>query len=160
MERQYNFTYFILESESDLSDQDRALLIKARNAAALAYAPYSGFKVGAAAILKNDEIVTGSNQENASYPAGICAERSLLASAAQLHPETPIVTMAISYINTRGNSETPVTPCGFCRQVLTEFESRVSHPIRLIIGGISGEIYVIPQSSALLPLAFSAASFQ
>ena len=145
----------MLDSEQDLNDEDKFLLLKAREAANIAYAPYSGFKVGAAARLKNGGLVAGSNQENASYPAGMCAERSLLATAAQLYPEIPIATMAISYINTKGKSETPVTPCGFCRQVLAEFESRVLQPIRLVICGSAGQVYIIPQSSSLLPLAFT-----
>ncbi len=155
MEQQFSFTYSVLQSESELSEADLQLLLKAREAAALAYAPYSGFLVGAAALLVNGEIVTGSNQENASYPSGICAERSLLATAAQLFPEIAIHIMAITYINTKGKSEFPASPCGFCRQVLAEFEKRVHHPIRLIICGSAGLVYIIPISSSLLPLGFS-----
>ena len=158
MEQEYTFTFSLLSSESELSKEDQFLLSKAREAAVIAYAPYSGFKVGAAARLVNGSLVSGSNQENASYPAGICAERSLLASAAQLYPDLPINTMAISYINTKGNSETPLTPCGFCRQVLAEFETRVSQPIRLIICGRIGQVYIIPKASSLLPLAFSSSN--
>ena len=156
MEQQYSFTYTILESEKDLSQQDYELLLKAREAASVAYAPYSGFYVGAAAMLINGNIVTGSNQENASYPSGICAERTLLASAAQLFPEIAIATMAVSYNNSKGKSSFPASPCGFCRQVLAEFEMRVQHPIRLLICGTEGTVLIIPQSSSLLPLSFSA----
>lgn len=160
MEQQYNFQYSVFSSEHELADDDKMLLEKAREVTSIAYAPYSGFKVGAAAILQNGEIITGSNQENASYPAGLCAERSLLASAAQQYPEMPIITLAVSYNNTKGSSETPATPCGFCRQVLAEFESRVGTSIRLIVGGKSGSVYIIPKSSLLLPLAFSSKSFE
>ena len=155
MEEQYHFTFTVFTSEEELPEDDKLLLMKARQAASVAYAPYSGFKVGAAARLENGDIVMGSNQENASYPAGICAERSLLASAAQSYPNIPVITMAISYVNTKGSSETPVTPCGFCRQVMAEFESRVGKHMRLVICGTAGKVFIIPQSSMLLPLAFS-----
>ena len=154
-EEQFTFSYQVLNSESELTPADYDLLQKARKAAAIAYAPYSGFLVGAAALLANQEIVTGSNQENASYPAGLCAERSLLASAAQQYPEVAIVTMAITYQNTKGKSDKPATPCGFCRQVMAEFEVRVKQPIRVILCGTEGSLYIIPRSSLLLPLGFS-----
>lgn len=155
MEQHYNFTYSLLDSEKELSDSDHQLLLKAREAASVAYAPYSGFNVGAAAILVNGEIISGSNQENASYPSGICAERSLLATSAQLFPNVAIDTMAVTYINTKGESRFPATPCGFCRQVLAEFEKRVQQSIRLIICGASGSVLIISQASLLLPLAFN-----
>ncbi len=154
-ENQFSFSYQIFDSEKQLNQEDYLLLLKAREAASIAYAPYSGFKVGAAAMLVNGEFITGSNQENASYPAGICAERSLLATAAQLYPDIPILTMAVTYTNAKGKSITPATPCGFCRQVLAEFEKRVQHPIRLIVCGTAGQVLIIPQSSMLLPLSFS-----
>ena len=108
---QFSFNYEVFASEGELSEQDYSLVKKAKEASALAYAPYSGFYVGAAAILVNGKIVTGSNQENASYPTGMCAERSLLASAAQEYPNIAIATMAVTYNNTKGKSETPVSPC-------------------------------------------------
>ena len=158
MEHQFAFSYTVLDSENELSSGDANLLKTAREAAAHAYAPYSGFLVGAAAELTNKKIITGSNQENASFPAGICAERSLLATAAQLYPNMAITTMAISYINTKGNSEVPASPCGFCRQVMVEFENRVRQPIRLLVCGTAGPVIIIPQSSLLLPLAFNSAN--
>lgn len=157
-ENYFSFTYEVFESEAELAAEDLKLLQTARKAASIAYAPYSGFLVGAAALLVNGKIITGSNQENASYPAGLCAERSLLASAAQQYPETAIATMAISYNNTKGNSNVPASPCGFCRQVLSEFEKRVKKPIRLLLSGSSGSVIIIPKSSFLLPLGFNADS--
>ncbi len=156
----FHFSYEVLDSEQELSEQDKQLLQQARAAASIAYAPYSGFLVGAAALLVNGEIVCGSNQENASYPAGMCAERSLLASAAQKHPEIAIETMVVTYHNTKGNSYAPASPCGFCRQVLAEFENRVSYPIRLILCGVNGPVYIIPKSSLLLPLGFGSDSLK
>ncbi len=154
-ESEFTFTYQVLDSERELVQNDYELVLLARNAATIAYAPYSGFFVGAAALLSNLQIITGSNQENASYPSGICAERSLLATAAQLYPNISILTMAVTYINSRGKSDTPASPCGFCRQVLVEFENRVRYPIRLILCGSSGQVIIVPKSSLLLPLGFS-----
>jgi cytidine deaminase len=138
-----------------LNDQDAALLFAAREAIDLSYAPYSRFQVGAAARLNNGVILKGSNQENASFPAGLCAERVLLSICSTLYPGTPIVDMAISYNNQLGISNKPISPCGVCRQSLSEYENRVSHSIRLILGGIHGKVYIIDKATDLLPLAFS-----
>ena len=154
----FSFEFEEYSSDDQLTEIDRMLLQQARLATHHAYAPYSKFYVGAAALLVNNEIVTGSNQENASFPAGICAERSLLASAAQLFPNVAIKTMAVSYNNLRGNSNTPASPCGFCRQVMAEYEFRMNTPMRLILGGITGNIIVIPSIAMLLPLAFQLAA--
>jgi cytidine deaminase len=112
--------------------------------------------VGAIAKLDNGEIVAGSNQENASFPVGLCAERVLLASAASLFPKVPIETIAISYYNENGESRHPISPCGICRQSLLEYESRVKHPIRIILGGLEGKVYIIERAAMLLPLSFTA----
>ena len=88
-----------------------------------AYAPYSNFHVGAVAKLENGEIVAGTNQENASYPVGICAERVLLGSAATLHPDVAIESIAISYNSEKVKSDHPISPCGMCRQSLLEYEN-------------------------------------
>jgi cytidine deaminase len=150
----YNFEYELYDSASELGASDRELLEEARRVTAGAYAPYSRFKVGAVAILKNGKTVTGTNQENASYPVGICAERVLLANAATLFPNEAIDTLAISYNNTRGESNKPVSPCGMCRQSLCEYEDRVGSPIRIILSGLEGKVIVIKQSSQLLPFSF------
>lgn len=138
-----------------LSPADAELLLKAREATRLAYAPYSDFRVGSAAVLENGHIVVGSNQENASYPVGICAERALLASAAQLHPGQVIRTMAISYHNLKGVSNKPASPCGMCRQALAEQSFRQQSPVRLILSGMEGPIYVFSDNAHLLPFSFS-----
>jgi cytidine deaminase len=154
--RQVMLQYAEYASDSDLPPEDALLLAKAREVTAHAYAPYSRFRVGAAARLNNMEIVTGTNQENASFPAGICAERTLLSAIASLYPDARIESIAISYDNENGPSDRPISPCGICRQSLKEFETRKQHPIRLILGGQTGPVYVIPESGALLPLAFAA----
>ncbi len=154
--KEYRLIYEEYASDAELERGDRQLLDKAREATAHAYAPYSHFRVGAAAVLKNGQIVTGSNQENASFPVGICAERVLLSTVASLYPGIPIATIAISYFNEQGPAKQPISPCGICRQSLQEFETRTQHPIRLILGGQTGPVYIIPQSGSLLPIAFVA----
>ena len=151
---EYRFSYEVYDSIADLSEQDAWLVNEAREVTAAAYAPYSNFNVGAVAKLTNGEIVAGTNQENASYPVGICAERVLLASAASLYPNIAIDTIAISYDNTRGESNHPISPCGMCRQSLVEYEERVKQPIRLILSGLDGKVIVVEKANALLPLSF------
>ena len=151
----YQFSYTVYDSISELEPQDAWLLNEARDVSQYAYAPYSNFLVGAVAKLANGEIVAGSNQENASYPAGICAERVLLSTAASMYPGIPIDTIAISYQQANGRSDHPVAPCGICRQSLQEFEGRVQQPIRLILAGMEGKVFIIEKASSLLPLAFT-----
>ena len=156
-ENKFEFSYKVFSDISELDEKDASLLQKAREITDIAYAPYSRFHVGAVAILTNGEIVAGTNQENASYPVGICAERVLLAAASSNFPGIAVQTMAISYknISNPSNSNHPVSPCGMCRQALQEFEKRTNHPIRLILAGMEGEIFVIERSSQLLPLGFN-----
>ncbi len=150
----YNFSYEVYDSIAELNEQDAWLVNEAREVTAAAYAPYSNFNVGAIAKLVNGEIVAGTNQENASYPVSICAERILLGSVASLYPNVPIDTIAISYDNTRGESNHPISPCGMCRQALVEYEERVKQPIRLILSGLDGKVFIIEKANALLPLSF------
>ncbi|MBK8520968.1 MAG: cytidine deaminase [Ferruginibacter sp.] len=150
----YSFSYEVYDSIADLNEQDAWLVNEAREVTAAAYAPYSNFNVGAVAKLANGEIVAGTNQENASYPVGICAERVLLGSAASLYPNIAIDTIAISYDNTTGVSNHPISPCGMCRQAMVEYEERVKQPIRLILSGLDGKVFVIANANALLPLSF------
>ena len=152
----YQFNYEVYDSIDDLKEEDAMLLSKAREVTNDAYAPYSNFHVGAIARLENGQTVTGSNQENASFPVGLCAERVLLSASSSLFPNIPISTIAISYHNINGQSNHPISPCGVCRQSLLEYETRVNHPIRLILGGMEGKVYIIEQAGMLLPLSFTA----
>ncbi len=152
---EYLFSYEVYDSIEELKEEDAWLLREAMEVSQNAYAPYSNFQVGAVAKLGNGEIVAGSNQENASYPVGICAERVLLSSVATLFPNVPINSIAISYRSTEVASDHPITPCGICRQSLQEYELRVKKPIRLILGGMEGKIFVIPEAGMLLPLSFT-----
>ena len=150
-----SFEFDVYNSIDELSEVDHKLMLNARSVTQKAYAPYSNFLVGAAALLENGEIVEGSNQENASFPVGICAERVLMSSAAMLFPNQPINTMAIAYHHLKGKSNTPVSPCGMCRQAIREFEERTKQPIKLILSGMEGEIYIIKDAKSLLPLSFN-----
>jgi len=150
------FSFEVYDNVEELTTEDAFLLNEAKAVTRHAYAPYSRFRVGAAARLQNGEIIAGTNQENASFPAGICAERTLMSVAASLYPGIPIDTLAISYDNEHGPSDHPISPCGICRQSLLEFEQRTGKSIRLILAGLEGKIHIIAGSNALLPLAFSA----
>lgn len=154
-ENKFEFAYKVYDNIAELPEDQQWLLNEAREVTANAYAPYSNFQVGAVARMANGEIVAGSNQENASFPVGLCAERVLLASVSSLFPKVPIETVAISYRSDHQKSDHPISPCGICRQSLQEFESRVNHPVQLILGGMEGPVYVIDSASRLLPLAFT-----
>ncbi|RAJ83503.1 cytidine deaminase [Chitinophaga dinghuensis] len=149
------FEYSVYDDITELDDADAWLLNEARDVTQHAYAPYSHFQVGAIARLVNGEIIAGSNQENASFPVGLCAERVALAAAASVYPEVAIETIAISYHNLNGDSSQPISPCGICRQSLAEVEMRQQEPIRLIMGGLSGKVIIVEKANDLLPLAFN-----
>ncbi len=150
----YSFSFEVYNSVKELSPEDAQLVKDARGITANAYAPYSHFNVGAIAKMATGQLVTGTNQENAAYPVGICAERVLLSTAATLFPGIAIDTLAISYDNKNGKSNHPISPCGICRQTLLEYEERVKQPIRIILSGLKGKIYIIEKASQLLPLSF------
>jgi cytidine deaminase len=149
--------YEEFENSDALNVEDQNLLAIARDFTKNAYAPYSKFFVAATALLNDGTIVSGTNQENISYPVGICAERSLLSTIANAHPNTTIVTMAISYYNHFVNENTtPATPCGMCRQALQEWELRQKTPFKLILGGQLGAVLVLQNATLLLPFSFKA----
>jgi len=156
----HQFSYIIYGGIEELGDIDRLLLQQARELTSVSYAPYSRFHVASVAQLANGEIIKGTNQENASFPVGICAERSLLATAGVMFPNEIIETMAISYLPEEGKSNHPISPCGMCRQALVEYESRVQHPIRMILSGMEGPVYLIQTAKDLLPLAFDSENLQ
>lgn len=142
----------------ELCVADRELLDAARQATYRSYAPYSHFSVGAAARLANGTIVTGTNQENAAYPSGLCAERTTLFYANSQYPDQPVETLAIAARNEQGEFlAEPIPPCGACRQVMLETEKRFKHPIRILLSGAKG-IYELKNVGELLPLSFDASS--
>jgi cytidine deaminase len=155
MNEKFEFQYEVYNDIADLEKEDAELLTQARLVTKQAYAPYSNFFVGAVAKLANGKTVAGTNQENASYPVGICAERVLLGNAATLYPGISIDTIAISYDSEEVKSDHPISPCGMCRQALKEYETRTDKPIRLIMAGQKGKIYIVKTVSFLLPFAFT-----
>jgi len=155
-QKEITFNIEIYDSINELKDDDAFLLSEARSVTQFAYAPYSDFLVGAFAKLVNGESVSGTNQENAAYPAGICAERTLMSTASSLFPGVGIKTIAISYNNLKGNSDKPISPCGICRQTFMEFQERTSQQIRIILSGMDGNVQIINNAKDLLPLVFGA----
>jgi len=145
----------IYNKEEELRKSDRQLLKKAKENLFKSYAPYSRFMVSAALLLEDGTIITGANLENASFSLALCAERTTLATAASDHPGKKALAMAITVKSGKMKVEAPVAPCGACRQVLVESEKRLDHPIRLILQGESGDIYIIPTVKNLLPLSFN-----
>ena len=142
----------------ELNTADRELIDAARQATNRSYAPYSHFSVGAAARLVNGMVITGTNQENAAYPSGLCAERTTLFYANSQYPDQPVETLAIAARNECGEFlAEPIPPCGACRQVMLETETRFKHPMRILLFGEKG-IYELKSVGALLPLSFDASS--
>ena len=144
--------YLQHSSWSVLPAEDKELLELAAKAAKNAYAPYSKFKVGAAIRMESGEIVPGSNQENASFPAGICAERTALHAAMTVLPKGEVESIAIVVPQIKGTK--PVTPCGICRQALVEQERRQKGPMRLLMGIVKGPVIETFSAETLLPLSF------
>lgn len=140
-----------------LDDKKRKLIESARSAALSAYAPYSGFKVGAAVLLSDGSVYIGNNQENAAYGQSLCAERVALLYATANNPDIPPLTIAIAAMEKGGYTTGAVTPCGACRQVLFEMEKRHGQEIEIIMYGES-ECLLASSASDLLPCAFSSGS--
>lgn len=138
----------------ELCEQDRQLVEAARRATYTSYAPYSHFCVGAAVRLENGEIVSGSNQENAAFSVGTCAERCTMFYANAAYPDKPICTIAIAARGTDGGfTQAPISPCGVCRQALIEAQMRAKAPIRVLLYG-QRETLVLDSISRLLPFQF------
>lgn len=132
----------------------QGLMNKAIGARDNAYAPYSKFKVGAAILLDNEEVVIGSNQENASYPSGLCAERTAIYYAGAKHFNSKILKMALSASSQNQVTDTPIPPCGACRQAIAEYEIKQSHPIEIYFMGAEGKVVKSNSLANLLPLGF------
>lgn len=138
----------------ELNEADRALMQTAMEATARSYSPYSHFSVGAAALLGNGTVVTGTNQENAAYPSGLCAERTTLFYANSQYPDQPVVTLAIAARTEKDFIDQPIPPCGACRQVILETEKRYKQPIRILLYGKEC-IYEVKSIGDLLPLSLT-----
>ena len=145
--------------QGELSPMDQALMEKAEKATEAAYAPYSEFHVGAAVQLDNGEVILGNNQENIAYPSGLCAERVAVFAAMANFPNAVIETIAVYAHSDRFELKEAVSPCGACRQVLAEYESRQGKPIRVILSS-GGKILILNSSHDLLPLVFNPSGFK
>jgi cytidine deaminase len=161
-EKKSEFAFQVFDNINELDPKDAELVRAAREATKNSFAKFSNFKVGAAARVKGvKEIYTGSNQENAAYPVGICAERALLAAVASKFGNNKVIdTMAISYNNTNKgkSSEKPISPCGMCRQALLQYEENAKQPIRLLMSGKNGRVILVKEANFLLPLHFNSSS--
>jgi cytidine deaminase len=154
LKRKITFDLLIFDKLSDLSQNDQKLLKDAIAARSNAYAPYSKFKVGAAVLLENGEVVIGNNQENASYPSGLCAERVAVFQAGAKFPGVAITAIAVSTLPSERIGATPAAPCGNCRQSIVEYEQRQQSPISIIMGSEKGQIYKCSSMGDILPLVF------
>ena len=141
-------------SVEELYQSDRVLLEQATIASQTSYSPYSTFQVGSAVRLSNGEILQGSNQENAAYSSGLCAERVALFYAQAKFPDVPVEAIAIYARSGEFKLDKPVTPCGSCRQVMAEYENRHGKKMRVIMGGDDGLVQVVDGIESLLPLMF------
>ena len=147
-------TKYIKTDFNLLSNSDKTLVLKAKNMLKSAYAPYSGFLVGAAVHLENGEIVTGNNQENVAFPSGLCAERVAIFYAKSKFPNTKINSIAISAISKNFQIEDVISPCGSCRQVISEYEVKQNENIRILLHQSDDSVIIIKSISDLLPLMF------
>ncbi len=147
-------TIGVFDSLNDLPTDIQSLMLQAIEIRKNAYAPYSKFRVGAAILLDNGKIVLGSNQENAAYPSGLCAERVAIFHAGAIYPNTKIIKLAITAASDTNPTITPIPPCGACRQSIVEYESKQDKPIEIYFMGEKGAIYKSNSISNLLPLSF------
>lgn len=154
MDKIIRFHYTEYNSIDDLKLEDRQLLECAINATKNAYAPYSEFKVGAAILLANGVIVTGTNQENAAYPSGLCAERVAMFYASSQYPNIAFKTIAVTANSDKVTIDKPLSPCGSCRQVMVEYETLSKGNIRVILAGTTGKIHIINSTKDLMPFPF------
>lgn len=147
-------TFTVYENTLELPQPIASLMERAVWARKNAYAPYSEFRVGAALLLEDGSVVLGSNQENAAYPSGLCAERVAVFQCGAVHPGKTIVSLAISAGSDHSETDSPIPPCGACRQSIAEYESRQEMPIAIYFMGESGPIYKSDSLANLLPFTF------
>lgn len=146
--------FYVYDHIKDIPQDVQRLMKKASEARNNAYAPYSKFHVGASLLLDNGEVVSGSNQENASYPSGLCAERTAIYYSGANFPESRILKMAIIAGSTKNKTSKPIPPCGACRQAIAEYEIKQESPIEIYFTGESGKVVKSNSLANLLPLLF------
>ncbi len=147
-------SFTIYDNLSELSTEIQDLMNQAIEIRKKAYAPYSKFRVGAALLLDNGKVILGSNQENAAYPSGLCAERTAIFYAGSAYPEAKILKMAITAASDNNQTTAPIPPCGSCRQSIAEYEIKQDTPIEIYFMGEIGEVYKSSSLKNLLPLMF------
>lgn len=147
--------YSVYPDLNSLLASNQELMNHAVEARRNAYAPYSNFHVGAAVLLENGAIVIGNNQENASYPSGLCAERVAIFQAGAKYPGIQIKAVAISATSKNYIVKEPAAPCGNCRQAMIEYEQKQKHPIRVLLMGEEGKVIEFNSLIDILPLAFN-----
>jgi cytidine deaminase len=145
---------FITAHISELSEQEQQLVANAKSALKTAYAPYSGFLVGASVLLENGEIINGSNQENVAYPSGLCAERVALFYAGAKHPDVKVKTIAVSVLSKNFEVNDVISPCGACRQVMAEYEEKQEEAIKVILHSPTDDVLIANRVEDLLPFMF------
>jgi len=146
--------YTEIVDTNQLQDWEKSLIAQAKMALEGSYSPYSHFRVGAAVLLENGTIITGSNQENGAYPSGLCAERVALFYAGAKYPNVPIKALAVVASNEKGITSNPVSPCGACRQVMMEYQMISGKPYSIYMVG-TGKIIKIDDVRILLPFSFT-----
>ncbi|KIA98914.1 cytidine deaminase [Flavobacterium sp. JRM] len=146
--------FSVFESIEELSKDTQDLMNEAIAIRKKAYAPYSKFRVGAALLLDNGQIVLGSNQENAAYPSGLCAERVAIFHAGAIYPDAKILKIAITAASDTNQTKAPIPPCGSCRQSIAEYEIKQETPIEIYFMGEIGVIYQSASLKNLLPFMF------
>ena len=154
-QKKISFDISIYDSMEELAPEDKLLMLEAIAARKNAYAPYSNFRVGAAVKMENGETVIGSNQENASYPSGLCAERVAIFYAGAKFPGVAVKTIAITATSDTYQVSVPAAPCGNCRQAIFEYEFKQKQPIRILLMGEKGNVIVCRAIEDLLPLGFN-----
>lgn len=152
--------FLVFNHLEDLDLESKYLVHKAKDALHHAYAPYSRFEVGAAVLLEDDTVVTGTNQENAAYPSGMCAERVALFAAASQHFGQPIMKIAVVARRKGGKELVPATPCGPCRQVMLEFERRQGKPLEVVMQNQDHKWIKATSAAPLLPFGFTGANLE
>lgn len=155
MEKKHiGFELSIFNSMDEMSEDDVILLRQAETARQNSYSPYSKFSVGAALLLETGTVLLGSNQENASFPAGLCAEGVAVFNAGANYPNEKIMAIAITAASEEHHLDKPAAPCGICRQAIAEYETKQKSPISIIMKAEDGPIYKCDSISDLLPLGF------
>lgn len=156
MEKELKITFDAIENYDHLDETEKKLFDAAQNIRSKAYAPYSNFTVGCAVLLDNGEIITGSNQENAAYPSGLCAERTTVFWTSANFPEAKIKKLFVIGAPKEALSSIPIPPCGACRQSILEYEVKQNHKIEIYFASLDGEIYKTSSIQDLLPFSFDA----